>query len=105
MKAMGNVFNNKYSEGYPLARYYAGQEYIDRLELLCQYRALKMMGILNTKLKVQSSKLKISDAKYSEKMQALLAANEWGVNVQPLSGSPANIAVYLAVLKPGDTIL
>lgn len=43
MQLLGNVFTNKYSEGYPLARYYGGQENVDKLETLCQYRALKMM--------------------------------------------------------------
>lgn len=43
MKAMGNIFTNKYSEGYPGMRYYGGQENVDKLESLCQYRALKMM--------------------------------------------------------------
>lgn len=68
MKATGSVFTNKYSEGYPHARYYAGQENVDKLEILCQQRALKMMK---------------------------LSAKERGVNVQPLSGSPANLAVYM----------
>lgn len=99
MKVTGSIFTNKYSEGYPLARYYAGQENIDKLELLCQYRALKMMWLVKT------ASLKISDKYYAEKMQAFLAKSSWWVNVQPLSGSPANVAVYLACLKPWDTIL
>ncbi len=78
MKATGSVFTNKYSEGYPHARYYAGQENVDKLEVLCQKRALKMMK---------------------------LSAKERGVNVQPLSGSPANLAVYMWLLQAGDTIL
>ena len=36
---------NKYSEGYPGARYYGGNEHIDRMELLCQERALKAFGL------------------------------------------------------------
>ena len=78
METMGSVFNNKYSEGYPGARFYGGNEYIDQIELLCQQRALQAFGIEDT---------------------------DWGVNVQPLSGSPANFAVYTALLKPGDKIM
>lgn len=78
MEAMGSCLCNKYSEGYPGKRYYGGNEHIDGIELLCQERALKAFGLDNTK---------------------------WGVNVQPLSGSPANFQVYTALLKPGDKLM
>jgi len=76
--ALGSVMSNKYSEGYPNARYYGGNEHIDKVELLCQARALEVFG---------------------------LDANEWGVNVQSLSGSPANFQAYTAVLEPHDRIM
>ena len=78
MQAMGSCLTNKYSEGYPGKRYYGGNEFIDQVETLCQNRALAAFG---------------------------LNKEEWGVNVQPLSGSPANFAVYTALLKPGDRIM
>ncbi|OHA41704.1 MAG: hypothetical protein A3G59_03155 [Candidatus Taylorbacteria bacterium RIFCSPLOWO2_12_FULL_47_20] len=77
LEALGSIFDNKYAEGYPHARYYGGQENIDRLEELCQKRALKLF------------KLKKDD---------------WHVNVQPLSGAPANLAVYLGLVPPGGII-
>ncbi|MFT4173178.1 MAG: serine hydroxymethyltransferase [Rhodocyclaceae bacterium] len=73
-EATGTVLTNKYSEGYPGARYYEGQQNIDAIEQLAIDRA-----------------------------KALFAADH--VNVQPHSGSPANLAVYLAFLQPGDTVL
>jgi glycine hydroxymethyltransferase len=51
---------------------------IDKIELLCQKRALEAFN---------------------------LSPSEWGVNVQPYSGSPANFAAYSAVLKPHDRIM
>jgi glycine hydroxymethyltransferase len=78
MQAMGSCLTNKYSEGYPGKRYYGGNEFIDQVEICCQERALKAFG---------------------------LNKEEWGVNVQPLSGSPANFAVYTALLKPGDRLM
>jgi glycine hydroxymethyltransferase len=62
------VLSNKYSEGYPGARYYGGNENIDKVEILCQQRALECFG---------------------------LSQEEWGVNVQSLSGSPANFQVRI----------
>lgn len=59
-------------------RYYGGNEFIDEIELLCQRRALEAYG---------------------------LSADEWGVNVQPYSGSPANFAVYTAVCEPHGRIM
>jgi glycine hydroxymethyltransferase len=76
--ALGSVMSNKYSEGYPGARYYGGNELIDAAELLCQERALAAFG---------------------------LKPEEWGVNVQTLSGSPANFQVYTALLQPHDRIM
>jgi len=78
LEALGSIFDNKYAEGYPNARYYGGQENTDKLELLCQQRALKLF------------KLKEKD---------------WAVNVQPLSGSPANLAVYFALVEKGQKIM
>ena len=78
MTAVGSCMTNKYSEGLPGARYYGGNEFIDECERLCQKRALEAFG---------------------------LNPEEWGVNVQCLSGSPANFAVYTALLKPHDRIM
>jgi Serine hydroxymethyltransferase len=68
LDGLGCVLSNKYSEGYPGARYYGGNENIDQVELLCQQRALHAFH---------------------------LNPNEWGVNVQSLSGSPANFQVRI----------
>lgn len=78
MQANGTIFTNKYSEGYPGKRYYGGNQHIDRLELLCQQRALRAFGLDPT---------------------------VWGVNVQSYSGSTANFSVYTALLKPGGRLM
>ncbi|WZH43464.1 serine hydroxymethyltransferase-domain-containing protein [Fusarium acuminatum] len=69
---------DKYSEGYPGARYYGGNEFIDQSERLCQQRALESFG-LDPKL--------------------------WGVNVQALSGAPANLYVYSALMNTHDRLM
>ncbi|KAL1522487.1 hypothetical protein AB1Y20_017475 [Prymnesium parvum] len=78
LDALGSVMSNKYSEGYPNARYYGGNEFIDMAEDMCRNRAL-------TAFRADPAK--------------------WGVNVQTLSGSPANFAAFSAVCKPHDRIM
>ena len=78
LDALGSIMTNKYSEGQPGKRYYGGNEYIDEMELLCKKRALELFDLNPT---------------------------EWDVNVQPYSGSPANFAVYTALLNPHDRIM
>lgn len=78
MQALGSCLTNKYAEGVPGKRYYGGTEIIDQLESLCQKRALDLYD---------------------------LDPKEWGVNVQPLSGSPANFEVFTALLKPHERIM
>ncbi|MEK7642909.1 MAG: serine hydroxymethyltransferase [Patescibacteria group bacterium] len=78
LHALGSIFVNKYSEGYPGARYYGGNEVVDTLENLTQERALKLFH---------------------------LSSKEWSANVQPYSGSPANLAVYAALVPPGGVIM
>ena len=77
-EALASEFTNKYAEGYPGARYYGGNEVVDELERLTQARALKLFK---------------------------LSPDEWHVNVQPLSGSPANLAVYYALMAPFGKIM
>lgn len=73
-EASASIFTNKYSEGYPGARYYGGQEFTDQVERIAIERAKKLFG-----------------AAYA--------------NVQALGGANANIAMYFALLEPGDTVL
>lgn len=74
LAATGSVLTNKYAEGYPGRRYYAGTEHVDTAENLAIDRAKELFG-----------------AEY--------------VNVQPHSGSQANMAAYFAMIKPGDRVL
>lgn len=78
LEALGSELTNKYAEGYPGRRYYGGNTIIDKVELLCIERALKLF------------KLKPS---------------EWHVNAQALSGSPGNFAVYTALVPLGGKIM
>jgi glycine hydroxymethyltransferase len=74
MEAQGSIMTNKYAEGYPARRYYAGCEHVDSVERLAIERAKKLFGAEH-------------------------------VNVQPHSGSQANMAAYHALLECGDTIM
>lgn len=82
LRAVGSCLTNKYSEGYPAhramgnqGRYYGGCHVVDELEEYCI-------------------------AKWKE-----VFATDYHVNVQPHSGSSANMAAYMALLRPGDTVL
>jgi|TARA_B110000259_G_scaffold164876_3_gene191283 glycine hydroxymethyltransferase len=78
LECLGSVLTNKYSEGYPNKRYYGGNQVIDKIEDLCKTRALDAFNLDN---------------------------NIWSVNVQPYSGSPANFALYTAILNPHDRLM
>lgn len=78
LECLGSIATNKYAEGQVGRRYYGGNEVIDRLEGLAQRRALQAFG---------------------------LDPAIWGVNVQPYSGSVANAAAYLGLLKPGERLM
>ena len=74
MEAQGSVMTNKYAEGYPGERYYAGCQHMDTVENLAIDRAKELFGAEH-------------------------------VNVQPHSGTQANMGVYFATLSPGDKIM
>jgi len=73
--ALSSVIMNRYAEGYPGARYYGGMEVVDQLETAVCDLARQVFK------------------------------TDYHVNVQPYSGSPANLAAYSAVLQLGDTVL
>jgi glycine hydroxymethyltransferase len=77
MEALGSILTNKYSENYPGKRYYGGCEVVDKVEELAISRTREVFDL----------------------------PLDWHVNVQPYSGSPANLEVYNALLQPGDTIM
>ena len=74
LEATGSILTNKYSEGYPNARYYGGCEVIDKAESLAIERLKKLFNCAYA-------------------------------NVQPHSGSSANMAAYFATMDPGETLL
>ena len=74
IEAVGSVLTNKYAEGYPGARYYHGNEFVDDVEDIARKRATELFGVDHA-------------------------------NVQPHSGTQANMAVYLGLIKPGDTVM
>jgi glycine hydroxymethyltransferase len=78
LDALGSELTNKYAEGYPGKRYYRGTSVADEIEDLAVERALELFNL--------------SDEK-------------WSVNVQPLSGSPANLAVYSGLVPIGGKIM
>lgn len=84
LEAIGSCFTNNYSEGFPHCdnhpkgfRYYQGQENTDKIERLCIERARKAFSL----------------------------PDDWHVNCQAYSGSPANLATYFALCKPGDVVV
>ncbi len=77
LEALGSILTNKYAEGYPHKRYYGGNEVIDQIEDLAIERVREAFDL----------------------------PLDWHVNVQPYSGSPANLEVYNALLEKGDTIM
>jgi glycine hydroxymethyltransferase len=78
LAALSSPFVNKYAEGYAGARYYQGNSVVDEVEKLAIERALKLFK---------------------------LSPKRWQVNVQALSGTPANLAVYAALVPPGEKIM
>lgn len=106
-ETLASAFHNIYAEGYPLdetrtmseeaildygarlseyrrsadERYYKGTEYANIVESLARRRVAEAFA------------------------QGKLTADQLYVNVQPLSGAPANNAVYSALLSVGDTVM
>ena len=75
LEAQGSILTDKYAEGYPGRRYYTGNTVVDAIETHCQNAARALFD------------------------------TDYHVNVQPYAGSAANLAVYAALLDPGDTVL
>jgi glycine hydroxymethyltransferase len=78
LECLGSCLTNKYSEGYPGKRYYGGNQFIDQIENLCIKRALEAFH---------------------------LNPEKWSCNVQPYSGSIANLAVFVGLLTPQSRIM
>src|SRR3989344_2865487 len=77
LEVVGSPLMNKYSEGYPQKRYYPGNKFYDEIEDLAIKRAKKTFDL----------------------------DKDWHANVQSYSGSPANLAIYLGLISPGETTM
>lgn len=77
-QCLGSCASNKYTMGQPGERSYVGNQFVDEIERLAQTRALQCFG---------------------------LSPDEWGVNVQPYSGTSANFAAYAAIMEPQDRLM
>jgi glycine hydroxymethyltransferase len=78
LDALGSELTNKYAEGYSGKRYYGGNSVVDKVEDLASARALELFG---------------------------LSPDAWHVNTQALSGSPANLSIYVGLLEKGDKVM
>ncbi len=81
MAAMGSILTNKYAEGYPGKRYYGGCQHVDTCETLACDRLRELFSCDDN------------------------SSHPYMANVQPHSGAQANMAVFLAMLEPGDSLL
>lgn len=98
MEATGSCLTNKYSEGYAGKRYYEGQQTIDKVEQLAIAR-VRALFAKHARVPQARAGGESSDPNKNA------SADDIHVNVQPYSGSPANLAVYLAFCQAGDTIM
>lgn len=104
LELMGSAWSNKYGEGYPGKRYYAGNQFTDELEGFVQKKALEVFDTVVRFKNLESGELKYN-SNLSFNPEFLGSTADYAVNVQVLSGSPANAMVFLSVLEYGDTIL
>jgi len=106
-ECLGSVFQNLYAEGYPeeSTRFLKENEILDFTQQLNHfrrysdpryYKGVEFADIIEALARRRCAELFATDQ---------FGADEIFINVQPLSGAPANNAVYQALIKPGDTIM
>ena len=106
-ESLGSVLQNIYAEGYPdeKSRIYSQKEILNIEEQLLNfrrnsdpryYKGVEFADVLEELARRRCAEL-FANEYYS--------ADQIFVNVQPLSGAPANNAVYQALIEPGDSIL
>lgn len=106
-EALGSIFQNIYAEGYPdeVTRWMSEEEILDYNARLTYYRrfadpryykGVEYADVIESLARRRCAELFATES---------ISANQIYVNVQPLSGAPANNAVYQALINPGDTIL
>ena len=95
MEAAGSVLTNKYAEGYPGARYYGGCGFYDQIENLAIERGKRYYGGNQVIDQVEDLA--------RDRATALFGADH--ANVQPHAGANANLAAFMAMMKPGDKFI
>ena len=98
LDCLGSCLHNKYSEGQPGARYYGGNEVIDKIELLAHERARKAF-------RLDAAKWGVNVQAYSGKSTVYLWFSAVCLWLYDILGSPANFAVYTALVGPHGRIM